>query len=421
MICALSAQVALVAQVKQSKDARHYVQQAVKAYKEKDYASFLENMKMAVDLRPAHQPYMYNLAVGYALVGNKKEALTWLARGAEMGLVYPAAEDDDFNSIKDTAEFKAILKKIESNKLPVINSRLAFTVKEKGLIPESVAYDPATQTFYLSSVHKRKILSIDKKGEVREFATAQRDGLWSVMGMKVDGVRRALWVCVTAHPQMENYREEEQGMSGIFKYDLRNGKLVKKYLLPNRPKAHWLGDLIVNSRGDLFATDSVSPAVYTIPRRSDELELFMEDEEFASPQGLALSADEKHLFMADYTKGVFVIDLQNKRALVLTPSRNSTLLGIDGLYFHKGSLIAIQNGVNPHRVIRLSLNRQANAVERFEVIEANNPLFDEPTLGVLIEDMFYYVANSQWGAIDEKGQLAPVEKLREPVILKMKL
>ena len=87
----------------------------------------------------------------------------------------------------------------------------------------------------------------------------------------------------------------------------------------------------------------------------------------------------------------------------------------------KGSLIAIQNGINPHRVVRLSLNRNGDAVERFDVLEANNPLFDEPTLGVVVKDTFYYVANSQWGAIDNKGQLAPAEKLREPVILKMKL
>lgn len=421
LTCALSAQLVLSAQDKQPKDARYYVQQAVKAYKEKDYASFLENMKVAVSLRPTHQSYIYNLAVAHALAGDKKEALTWLARGADMGLIYAPADDEDFNSIKETAEFKAILKKIESNKLPITNSSTAFTIKEKGLIPESVAYDPVTQTFYLGSVHKRKILSIDGKGEVRDFVSAQDGGLWSVMGMKVDAARRHLWVCTVAHPQMMNYREEDQGRSAIFKYDLRTGRLVKKYLLPNKPKAHWLGDLVVNSRGDVFATDTVSPAIYTITRRKDEIEMFMEGGDFASPQGLALSADEKHLFMADYSKGIFVIELQTKKHLNLAPAPNSTLLGIDGLYERKGSLIAIQNGINPHRVIRLFLNRRADAVERIEVVEANNPLFDEPTLGVVVKDTFYYVANSQWGAIDNKGQLAPAEKLREPVILKMKL
>jgi hypothetical protein len=46
---------------------------------------------------------------------------------------------------------------------------------------------------------------------------------------------------------------------------------------------------------------------------------------------------------------------------------------------------------------------------------------DEPTLGVLVKDKFYLIANSQWGAIDEKGQLAPPEKLKEHVVLKINL
>jgi hypothetical protein len=417
---AVSMQLAALAQEKQPKDARQYARLALKAYKEKDYAAFLENMKQALSLRPTHQTYMYNLAVAYALVGNKTEALAWLRRGAEMGLVYPADTDEDFNSIKDTAEFKAILKKIESNRQPIVRSTTALVVHEKGLVPESVAYDPQTETFYLSSVYRRKILSIDRKGEAREFAT-RGDGLWSVMGMKVDAARRLLWVCTAAHPQMEGYREEDNGRSGIFKYDLRTRKLVKKYLLPDQPRAHWLGDLVLDSRGDVFATDSLSPAIYEIAREKDELELLMEGEPFVSPQGLDLTPDEKHLVMADYSKGIFVIDLQTKKYLNLAPPPASTLLGIDGLYRYRDSLVAVQNGVNPQRLVRLYLNRRFDQVLRIEIMEANHPLFDEPTLGVLVKDTFYYIANSQWGAIDQKGQLASTEKLREPVILKVKL
>jgi hypothetical protein len=220
---------------------------------------------------------------------------------------------------------------------------------------------------------------------------------------------------------MANYKEEENGSSGLFKYDLRTGKLLKKYLLPNQPKRHWLGDLVINSRGDVFATDSVSPQIYVVRRKTDELELFLESEAFASLQGLDFTPDEKRLFVADYAKGIFVVDLETKKATELAPAPNSTMLGIDGLYSYKGSLLAVQNGVNPSRVIRLFLNRDLSRVERFETIEANNPLFDEPTLGVLVKDVFYFIANSQWGAIDRKGQLAAPDKLKEPVVLKLKL
>jgi hypothetical protein len=54
------------------------------------------------------------------------------------------------------------------------------------------------------------------------------------------------------------------------------------------------------------------------------------------------------------------------------------------------------------------------------VLEANNPVSDEPTLGVVVKDNFYYVANSEWGAVDRNGKLSE-DKLRDTIILKMKL
>lgn len=402
------------------KDGRYYEALARKAYQQKDYISFLENMKMAAELRPNHPRLMYNLAIGYALNGRQNDALSWLGKVADLGLIVPADGDDDFDSIKNLDEFKALLRRIEHNKVPIIRSLPGFTLHEKGLVPESVAYDPVTKLFYISSVYQRKILSLNQRGKVEVFAT-ERDGLWSVMGMKVDARRRLLWVCTAAHPQMLHYREEENGASGLFAYDLQSGKLLKKYLLANKPKPHWLGDLAINSAGDVFTSDSITPAIYVVRQGRDELELFLEGELFTSPQGLAFTADEKRLFLADYAQGIFLIDLKTKRLTNILPAPNSTLLGIDGLYYYKGTLIGVQNGVNPARLIRLALGSDLSRVEHFEIMEANNPLFDEPTLGVLVQDTFYFVANSQWGTIDQKGQLAPVEKLKDPAVLKIKL
>jgi len=408
------------AQGEQVKDYRYFVEQATKTYKEKNYSAYLENMEMALALRPNHPRLMYNLAGAHALLGNKREALLWLGRVAGMGMIYRADRDTDFDSLKESQEFKAILKKFEENKLPINHSSRAFTIPEKGLITEGIAYDPQSETFYISSVRKRKILGVGIDGAAKDFAT-ERDGLWSVLGMKVDARRRRLWVTSAAIPQMENYREEENGRAAIFKFDLATGKLLKKYELPNRPEKHLLGDLVINSAGDVFATDSVTPALYRIDHAKDELEVFIKGEPFVSMQGLDFSEDEDELFVADYSKGIFVIDLRTRKFFNVSPAPDSTLLGIDGLYFYKQSLIGTQNGTNPQRIIRLRLSRNYRSVERLEILEANNPLFDEPTLGVRVKETFYYIANSQWESVNNKGELAPAEKLREPIILKVKL
>src|SRR4051794_7698859 len=77
------------------KDGRYYESLARKAYQEKNYQSFLENMKLAAELRPNHPRLMYNLAIAYALNTKPDEAISLLRREAEMGLVLPAANDED--------------------------------------------------------------------------------------------------------------------------------------------------------------------------------------------------------------------------------------------------------------------------------------------------------------------------------------
>ena len=155
--------------------------------------------------------------------------------------------------------------------------------------------------------------------------------------------------------------------------------------------------------------------------QKDEIELFLEDPAFGSPQGLAFSGDEQHLFMADYGTGLFDIDVKTRKVAHLAPVSGATLLGIDGLYFYKGGLIGVQNGVTPQRLVRVALSRDLSRAERLEVMEANNPVFLEPTLGVLVKDTFYFIANSQWPLIDENGKLAAEDKLQDPVVLKIKL
>jgi hypothetical protein len=419
LACALLAQPSARGQ-EPVRDVRYYSQQAVKAYQEKDYEAYLENMRLAVGLRPDNPALLYNLAGAYALAGKRQEALRELSRVAEMGMSYRAVEDEDFASIKDSEDFRKILKRFEENLAPRGRSLTAFTIRRKGLITEGLAYDAAEDAFYVSSVRERKILKVSRDGSMKEFATAA-DGLWSAMGMKVDAKRRLLWVATAAVPQMVNFSKEEEGRSGVLKFDLRTGKLVKKYLLSNNPKPHWLGDLTINSHGEVFATDSLTPALYLIREGSERLEPVLEGEPFVSPQGMAFESDERTLFLADYSKGLFRYDLKTKSLTQLTSAPGVTLVGIDGLYYYGGNLICIQNGTRPHRVARLILSNDATRVERLEVIEANNPLFDEPTLGVIVKDDFYYIANSQWGAVDKTGKLAPEDKLREPVIMKTSL
>jgi sugar lactone lactonase YvrE len=397
---------------------RELENKAVAHYKAGEYPPYLADLQQAGDLRPNHPRLLYNLAGAYALDGKTNESLALINRIIAMGLYFPFEKDDDFKSLGPDL-MKQAMARAEANKKPINSSSRAFTLPDKEFIPEGVAYDPVSGRFFVGSIHKGKIVSIAKDGTVSDFSSAG-DGLWSVSGMKVDAKRRVLWASTTAFPQMAGHQASDEGKAGVFKYDLATGKLLNKYLLPNTPEKHALGDLTIDKTGKVYATDSVAPVIYTIAPGGNSLEVFLRGPDFNSLQGLGFTKDEKVLFVADYSKGIFRIDMASKAITQIKPSQYVTLLGIDGLYFRGGNLIAVQNGVNPRRVVHITLNRDKTGALASRTLEANHPDFFEPTLGVLVENNFYYVANSQWPLVNEKGVLDK-EKLREPVILKLAL
>lgn len=400
--------------------AQQFEKQAREAYEAKDFAAYLAHTRDAAGLRPNHPRLLYNLARAYALNGNTRAAVSLLEQLAKMGMLTRLEADAELQKLLPPGAFQNLKILFERNRQPLNLSSRGFTLPEKDLITESVAYDSATKRFFVGSVHRRKILVVTADGKTSEFSSPQ-DNLWSVLGMKADEKRRLLWVCTTAFPQMRGFQKTDEGASAIFKYDLDSRRLLKKYVLPSGSGNHGLGDLVVARNGEVFATDSAAPAIYRIDPNRDELEAFLVDKSFAALQGLAFAPDEKHLFVADYSLGIFRVEMATKKIKWLTPGNEVVALGVDGLYFHRGKLIAVQNGTNPQRVVRFSLSRDLLRLTRAETLEANHADFSEPTLGVVAGDDFYFVANSQWEMVNEKGETAAPEKWREPVILRLRL
>jgi len=276
-------------------------------------------------------------------------------------------------------------------------SRTAFKINEPELIPEGIAYDSRTKTFFVGSTYLRKIISIDKKGVTKNFTFESQDGLRGVLGMRVDEKRRVLWAISSdaglAMP-LKNRERDCIGCSEVFKYDLETGKLIKKYVLKNEPDKHFLNDLTVNSNGDVYLTDTIHNAIYLISAESDEITEFLNLGKTSYPNGIDLSADKKHLFVALNGK-IAAIDLRNKKISYLVMPENTQIGVIDGLYFYKNSLIAIQPFDAGKTIVRYHLNEKLDAVVRTEIIEASHKLLNQPTTGALFGKDFYYIANSQ--------------------------
>lgn len=401
-------------------EGRRFTQQAFEAYEIKDYEAYVENLQEALIYRPNHPSLIYNLSGAYALAGHHDDALETLARYAAMGLSVQAAEDEDLASVKDLPGFAEVLDRMAQNREPVGESVEALRLSDPQFVPESVAYDPATGAYFVSSVHQRRIVRVDTTGQETDLADAAQDSLWSVLGLALDAARRRLWAGSAAMKQTRDLLPEDLGRSGLWLFDLDSGEHLRTFLLPKDDQEHVLGDLTVAPSGDVFASDGVTGAVYTIREGTDQLDVFLEPQTLSSPQGQCFM-DDRHLMVADYSLGLLKIDPTTASITVLPPPEDVTLLGIDGLACYQDRLIAVQNGVPPQRILQFHLNEARDAIVATDVLEANNPLFQEPTSGTVVGDTYIYIANSQWNRFDAEGQLPDASELERPLLLKIDL
>jgi sugar lactone lactonase YvrE len=401
-------------------ESRRHFRAAVEAYEAGNRATYLQHAREAQALRPEHGGVTWALASALALTGDTAGSFRTLRHFAALGYFGDIAADSDFAGLRRSQAYAELTRRLEENRVPVVASRVAFELTEADLLTEGIAYDSAKGTFLVGSVHKGKILRVTGDGRTSSVFAAVEGGQWAPLGFRVDDRRGTLWVAAAALPQVAAYQAADSNRSAVLRYDLRSGRLVRRYE-PRDGEAHVIGDLIVTRAGDVFATDSRSPLVYRIPAGSDTLERFIESPLLLSAQGLALTPDERTLFVADYARGILRVDLARRSVTLMQTADSVLALGIDGLYYQGGQLIGIQNGVEPHRVVRLTLSSAEDRIVEARVLERAHPRYQEPTLGVLVNGELFYIANSQWERFGEGGGIPDSTVLVRPVVLRLPL
>lgn len=400
---------------------RSHYREAVRAYQARDLGAFLSHARQAQALRPRHGGVTYALASACALTGDTAGALDALRRYAAMGYTADVAADSDFVSLRGSPALAELERRIAANAAPVVRGTPAFTLPERDLLAEGLAYDARDGAFYVSAVHRRKIVRMTPDGRFADFAVLDGAGEGAPLGLRVDPKRRVLWVATAAMPQMQGYAPADSGVSAVLRYDLDTGKRTGRFPVPADGRAHVLGDLVVSRSGEVYASDSRAPVIYRLPAGGAALEPLVESPLLAAAQGLALTPDGRTLFVADYARGILRVDPAARTVAQVAAADTVAPLGIDGLYYADGALIGIQNGVAPHRVVRLRLSGTTGEITGVDVLERAHPAYEEPTLGVVVGRDLYYVANSQYERFGQDGTIAQPDGLEAPVVLRLRL
>ena len=150
------------------------------------------------------------------------------------------------------------------------------------------------------------------------------------------------------------YTAADSGKSAVLKYDLLSGKLRGRYVAPDTG-AHALGDLVVGTDGTVYVSDGIGGGVYVLAPGRDSLRALVQPGVLVSPQTPALSSDGATLFVPDYAIGIAAVNIASGKVTWITHSDSLALTGIDGLYRVGRDLIVVQNGLEPNRIMRLTL------------------------------------------------------------------
>ncbi len=380
-------------------------------------------LERAIGLLPSLPSLAHHAAVAHALAGHAPQAVRALDRLAAFGLGYRIDAVEAFDTLKHRPDFQAVARRFARLREPVGPGLVAFTVAQRDLQPESIAFDPADSAWYMGSIYRRKILRISADGAVQDFVAEAAHGLMGVLGMKLHPTRRELWAnaCnLGADMRMARMDSATVGRAGIFRFEIPSGRLLDAFMAGSDTNGVCFNDLVIAPGGDVFATagpDGVyrlDPATRTFTSLAQAPDLF--------PNGIALSADGGRLYVAN-AYGVELMDMVTgaRRAVAAPPG--GTLAGIDGLYVHGNTLVGIQNGIAGagERVVQAVLNDAGDRAARIAVLEANSPYYADPTTGAIVGDTLFYVATTQLRVFTEDGTMWPGERLRDQTVLKLPL
>jgi hypothetical protein len=217
-----------------------------------------------------------------------------------------------------------------------------FTIDVSHKLIEGVASDG--RTIWVSSVVDRTVLACT--WTCRAFARLPK-GLHP-LGITWDATRGRLWIAADC-PQVDPIPRCERG--ALLALD-RRGRLVTR-AAPQIGRFH-PGDVAAAPAG-VFVSDSLGGAVYRLIGKSRLAEV-VPAAPSRSAQGLAVSASGKQLLLADYSAGLFSIDLATGKANPLPGPGGKPLRGIDGLTRCGSTYYAVYNGSQPGYLVSIRLS-----------------------------------------------------------------
>jgi hypothetical protein len=378
-----------------------------------NYAQYLAHAKNVAAIAPSHPGVAFALARAFARTGAPDSAITWLTRLGTMGDTRDPNADSLLRPLRTRPGYTAARNRLLSNRLPILDGKIAFELDDPDFIPEAIAYDSTRARFIAGSLSRRLIAAVAPNGTTSAFIPHTKEML-RVVGIHVDASRGRVWFATWGPDATARTKGELPSLTRLFLAELATGRIVKSWTPDGGKPGHLLNDFVVMSDGSLLLTDTERGSIYRLRSPADTLELFVQPalDRFSTANGITSTPDGRTLYVA-FLEGIARLDVATREVTLLPAPDSVSIASIDGLYWYRGDLIAVQGIPSLERVVRYTLAGDGRRITSSAVLERGQPIVRQPTTGVIVGSRFYYIANSQYGRLDDRG--GPLASQSKPV------
>ena len=404
VIAALAVLIAAAAQQPSPCDIFCHSRLAARAEAAGNHTDYLSHVRAVADLAPSHPAIVYAMARAFARAGSPDSAIAWLTRLGRMGDNRDPNADSAFRDLANRHGYADARNRLLANRLPILDGKLAFEIGDPDFLPEGIDYDKPRSRFLVGSLVHRLVAGFAPNG-TRTTAVPTDSTVLRVVGVHPDAGRNRLWFATwSPDSTARSDSAETPSLTRLFLADLAAMRIVKSWTPDGGRRGHLLNDFVVMRDGTLFITDTETGSIYRLRSPQDTLELFLQPDpvRYSVANGITSAADGGVLYVA-FLQGVARLDVASKSiALLPTPDTVSTA-SIDGLYWYRGSLIGVQGIPSLSRVVRLTLSPDGWRVTAGAVLERDQSMVVQPTTGTIVGSRFYYIANAQYGRLDNNS------------------
>lgn len=302
--------------------------------------------------------------------------------------------------------------------------QLMFSMADSLDYMEGIAWDAARRELLLTEMRRGTVWRMTREGRAQDLRLDTLPGMTAVWAVRAAADGQSLWVSSASMAPHARARRSPVPAAAIWQVDSKRGAVTGRWTLPDSLAEHAPGDLLVLRDGRVLVSDAATAALYVLHPRTGHTETIRHPL-LRSPQGMVMlpsdraGTDSQVVLLADYSHGLLRINPATRDVQRVDDAVDRSVLGLDGLVWHKGQLIAVQNGLATPRVVAIALDHDARHVRDVVTLWRDTSVLVSPTTLASDGEALWLFANTQWDDYAPDGSRVANRPLRAARVVRL--